>query len=687
MRMSDAIPQSSMFPGVMKIAPGTELPDPTVVREGVLRPEHVLSLAILGQGHLVVPLPTGVGKTRMFTNLILSRCWQSRFDRVFVIVPTRAVLNEIHRTLLAATLADHASSTLIDSGADDDGSDHLPLIIVTYPSIDDPADAPCHPNHTELKGLITQGLGLHGQVTICQKCPLRKRCRFFRRSQKTMFRGAQVILITEATLLREPDMLRSLLPPMDDDGIDPALRSLALLDEAVGAREGFIRTFTVDDVVAEREVARHAGLSKPNNVDVRQVFQVLQHLIDTPDRRWTDQMPRWQDVAMRWQRAGLRTDRTYRFRLPLLLRYAANPLWYDPERSSYATTQFPWLPTPTVIAGACRDEAIIRWRYGAERVTSLLSGVTVRHPQTRYVALSSSMMTPSRWSGNRRSIAAFAADLLIRETLAGRTCVLVTRRNAQDVISSSGAPVTGGPRLAAMTLSAVRQALEERRDAVPPGLIQILEPGDLPERPTPGRIPVLTFGTIGINAFEGYDTLLTLMAFHVPAEVIRDLAFADRKPSDRPHVTLNGRRQVQWTNQPTDQDREQVDAAIRLLEVDPVIQALGRVRGSIHPRLVVFSSLHDLVPWLGTVETTTTMSGLRTLLGLGSMISVRHGRQQARLQELVAEGLSVKAAARELHVSYATARRLAHAAGMALPRGRPPVGGQPGASDHERATS
>jgi hypothetical protein len=474
---------------------------------------------------------------------------------------------------------------------------------------------------------------------------------------------------------------------MDDDGIDPATRSLALLDEAVGAREGFIRTFTVNDVVAEREVAVHAGMSKRDATDVRQVFQVLQHLLDTPNRRWTGPMPRWQDVAMRWQRAGLRTDRTYRFRLPLLLRYAANPLWYDPELSTYATTQFPWLPTPTIIAGACRDEAIIRWRYGAERVTSLLAGVTVRHPQTRYIALSSSIMTPSRWSGNRRSIAAFAADLLIRETLAGRTCVLVTRRNAPDVISSSGAPVSGGPRLAAMTLSALRQALEERRDAIPSGMITILEPGDLPERPTPGRIPVLTFGTVGINAFERYDTLITLMAFHVPAEVIRDLAFADRKPSDRPHLTLNGRRQVQWTNPPTDQDREQVEAAIRLLEVDPVIQALGRVRGSIHPRLVVFSSLHDLAPWLGTVETATTMGGLRTLLGLGSMINVRHGRQQARLQELVAEGLSVKAAARELHVSYATARRLAHAAGMTLRRGRPPAGEQPGASDQKRATA
>lgn len=686
MPMSDAVPQSSMVPGAIQIAPGTELPDPTAIREGVLRPEHVLSVATLGQGHLVVPLPTGVGKTRMFTDLILSRCWQNRFDRVFVIVPTRAVLSEIHRTLTAAMPADHADTTLIDE-ADDDGSDRSPLTIVTYPSIDDPADAPCHPNHTELKGLITQGLGLHGQATICQKCDLRKRCRFFRRSKKIMFHGAQVILITEATLLREPDMLRSLLPPMDDDGIDPATRSLALLDEAVGAREGFIRTFTVDDVVAEREVARHAGMSKPRDTDVRQVFQVLQHLLDTPDRRWTGPMPRWQDVAMRWQRAGLRTDRTYRFRLPLLLRYAANPLWYDPERSIYATTQFPWLPTPTIIAGACRDETIIRWRYGAERVTSLLAGVTVRHPQTRYVALSSSMMTPSRWSGNRRSIAAFAADLLICETLAGRTCVLVTRRNAPDTISSSGAPVAGGPHLATMTISAVRRALDERHDAVPPGSIQILEPGEVPAQPTPGRIPVLTFGTIGINAFEGYDTLITLMAFHVPAEVIRDLAFADRKPSDRPRITLNGRRQVQWTNPPTDQDREQVEAAIRLLEVDPVIQALGRVRGSIHPRLVVFSSLHDLAPWLGTVEAATTMSGLRTLLGLGSMISVRHGRQQARLQELVAEGLTVKAAAGELNVSYATARRLAHAAGMTLRRGRPPAGEQPGASDQERTTA
>lgn len=597
--------------------------DPQPIRDRVLRSDTLLDIAAAG-GDVVAGITPGVGKTTGYVNLILSRFWIKRgFRQVVVALPTRKVLEEVR-------------AKLADSG----------LVVEVYPSVDDPRDAPCAPDNIVLKELLGRGLAVHAAVSICGRCPDQEECPFSNRHDRIRFHAAEVLLVCEAPLTKEPAFIWNICRSVPDPSSGEPPRVLTIIDEAVAVRTGFISTFSETDVIHERDLAVAVG-----DADLS---AALDHLIQRPTHRWRGPIPDGTGEPARWQRLGNRLWDNYVYRLPLMLAFLARPLWY--EDGVYAVARFPRLPGPVMFFGASLTADLLRWRYGCPRVVDLLPGVIVRHPETRVVVLRSSAFTPSNWLGNASSIGAFIADLLLREAAAGRTACVLTRKDVQN------------RPFATLTHQAITKALAAREGAH----IALLGPSEtLPSEPTVGQVPIITVGAIGVNAYEEYDTIVQAMAFYAPLNVIRDMAFGDLPPSERPCFTLDGARKPVWDHEPTDENRQRVAMAIHLLEVDPIVQGLCRVRGSIKPRLVVACTRHNLQPHLGPCEVATSITVGRRILDLGTTVGNRQERLTRRIQARYAERIPLRTIADELGVGYATVRRLAEQVNLPVRRGRP----------------
>lgn len=590
--------------------------DPAHLRAYVLRPEVALD-AISGTGaDVVFGVTPGVGKTTSYIALIISRLWQERgFGQVVVLLPTRKVLKEVEKKLM-------------ESG----------LSVVAYPSVDDPDDTPCVPNHRDLKQLIGRGLSLHAHMTICAHCPLRNSCKFQARYQVKRFHSADVILACDAPLTRDPEFVMRIARPDE--------RILPIVDEAVAVREGFVQTFTESDVQRELEIAQAVGDEA--------VGKGLDHLLQRPNVRWAGSALALASLPV-WQSEGARRWKDYRFGAPAMLAYLRAPLWY--EDGVYAVARPPHLPWPMLFYGANLTAELMQWRFGrASAADALPRPVVVRHPDTRVVVISNGTFTPSNWPGNASAIGAFAADLLISEAEKGRTVCLLGRKD--------------GPSdpWATRALVQIRNSLLARGA----GHIQLLDPTQpLPGQPQVGVVPLVTIGAIGVNAYEEYDTILQVVAYYAPVEAIRAMAFNDLAPGDRPALELDQRRRPVWKGQLAEVRRRRVAMAIRMLEIDPLVQGLCRVRGSIKPRLLVACTRHDLTPHLGPVEVVKNITEARIKLNLGTTLEKRWTSRFAAIEALHSQGVPLSEVATRVGISYSTVRRIASAAGLKVKPGRP----------------
>jgi hypothetical protein len=196
---------------------------------------------------------------------------------------------------------------------------------------------------------------------------------------------------------------------------------------------------------------------------------------------------------------------------------------------------------------------------------------------------------------------------------------------------------------------------------------------NLPSTPSPNVVPYLHYGAIGLNALEDYDAAVFVHGYYIPDEVLTKAVFPHLPPSKRPKAritAIGGRRRITWTGAISDEDRKLAEAMLFRLEADPALQAFGRVRFAIKPRTVVMSIQHNIQPRLGRVKTVTNLATARVELGLDGTADERHRHQIERLRALLAKGMTLEAASKDLGISYRSAMRLAAEAGIQLNKGR-----------------
>ena len=227
------------------------------------------------------------------------------------------------------------------------------------------------------------------------------------------------------------------------------------------------------------------------------------------------------------------------------------------------------------------------------------------------------------------------------------------------------------PQRATEAITALTVALHRRHLSG----VQVVNIADhvLPDAPTVDVVPYLHYGAIGLNALEGYDSIIFVHGYYIPDAMLAEAVFPHLPPSQRPVPRISthgGRRRVTWTGTISVEDQRLAEVFLFRLEADPALQAFGRVRFTVSPRTVVMSIQHHLPSRLGRVTTVPTLTAARVALGLRSTTDERFQREIQHLQPLLAQGQTLTAAAQSLDIAPRTAKRLAATAGLSLRKGR-----------------
>jgi hypothetical protein len=186
----------------------------------------------------------------------------------------------------------------------------------------------------------------------------------------------------------------------------------------------------------------------------------------------------------------------------------------------------------------------------------------------------------------------------------------------------------------------------------------------LPETPDPLVVPLIHYGILGVNDFTDYESAYCLNGYYVNGTELNRAIQEFEPRSFRIELAAfrgpDGVRRVKVVDPEIyDQKREWLgDVHLRKLEVDPVIQAVGRVRFLTKPRQVVTFQMNNIERDLGPCETVRTLEGLRQALDLPKAREVDHLVAGIRARRLMdGEGLTAADAATRLGVSRRTAFR------------------------------
>jgi hypothetical protein len=286
-------------------------------------------------------------------------------------------------------------------------------------------------------------------------------------------------------------------------------------------------------------------------------------------------------------------------------------------------------------------------RLGQGPVASPFEDVRFVHTGTRVINVRNRCGADRHFHANRERILDTFAVLIARNVLEGRTTLVVSKKRSKKLCADY---LTN--RLAAWGVE-VRFVLD----------------GDpLPPSPDPRIIPIIHFGVLGVNNYTEYQTGYCLNSYYIRASELNRTVQEFEPKHFRTELeivtTPDRRREVRVaTTEVTDAEREWLgEVYLRKLEVDPVIQAAGRVRFLTKPREVVFFQMNDLEHDLGPIREVCSLSELRDVLGVPSARDLDDAADGCRAAELMAEGKTAAEAAQIMGFSRETLFRRLRAA-------------------------
>jgi hypothetical protein len=339
----------------------------------------------------------GVGKTHGLLAYLRSKLWRTLCAAVVLLYYTHRQLTEIEKAL--------------------DGSG---LVVRRYPPRDPER---CGDNDAAMSYYESLRLPLLAKVEVCQTCPARKGCPYLERSKPSWARGADVILAPEQLLPVFPDVLQVWSTAVNI-GSSVSKPLLVGFDEAKVADTGFYREFLVGDLDREAQAA--------TSCQQYAVADFLDAVIRQPAATNGLIAPSLQPKDLiRLQRRGVeRFDRQYRSVFDLAVDYTLRPVWH--EAGTYCVARFPRLPATTVFIGAFLDPLLIARRMDVPMPRIMGDGSLVLHPASRLINVASAIGFQKFWPSNRMSITNFTADVVARNRAAGRSTVIIGRKDAED---------------------------------------------------------------------------------------------------------------------------------------------------------------------------------------------------------------------------------------------------------------
>jgi hypothetical protein len=418
-----------------------------------------------------------------------------------------------------------------------------------------------------------------GRAEICDRCPLRRRCYWPDQYGKAL-EGARVIYATQAQLTRAPGIIDTLRHRAG------AETSLALIDEAdVIARQA-------RSVVTRRVLRRFKEALEATDFDDEQLERVnrrwLSLVATLLDASTTDlQYGHWlfpqvrADWAVRVQRTGVE-QLGEDFQFPAFtLNHLARSEIETRRRGDHGEIEYAnrLIVGQAIIFSGTTDSDFARYRLGVD-LACPFADYRFSHEGSRFYNLASSIGTRSHFVRNAPQILDFFAALTARRASEGKRVLLVAKKRFVTLCARGM-----DERFARLGVQLRVQA----EDWTPESLSD------------PHVVPLITYGMIGSNLFENFDSVYCLTGYYVNEAVIneclQDLVRRDLQVSITIETVGVPKRRRARVADPDHGDYDVarlVQPALEFREANVVVQAVGRVRPFTRPREVFTFQMGDL---------------------------------------------------------------------------------------------
>lgn len=593
--------------------------DLAAFRDGALTPGRILECVAAHHAVMIGGDP-GIGKSVAVDKTVARARESGEYDLVLYLTAQRRTLEErpFVREYLSLSDEDRAASD----------------IAVFEPR---PRKS-CGPLDPEWRRLEACGCTALGRQTLCRHCPTRATCPWPSQLTKAALEGKRVVGASQAYLTQVPDLVSRLQKWTGAD------RVLVILDESAFLDAGMRESIRLQEIEKNLNALRAVQRNRANARIVGRWLDILELMLD-PNVGLTElpQPPAvGQALSAQVQEAGLRLyPGAFRYLLFDLAGFSWSPRWRTHEAVGYIRR--PRLKGHDhVVISAGIPAPVVRQRLNNPDLYEMFAGVRFLSEGSRVYNLRCGLGAAVNFDHNAPQILFATAQLIAKLATEGKRTITVSKK-----------------RFAKLAAERLQKYLRELT-AQPFRVVMNAADADLTD---PLVVPLITYGAVGINAYEEFDAAVALNSYNARPEVLDDRMNDAHRPVEEVRVdvdTHNGGRRARAKGyfarlQGFDQLAQQYQAH---LEAGVVTQALGRVRFATRPRLVVFFQAGG-VPYPLDKEF-RNLEQLRAHFGLVTRREWLAHRVANRARELAARGLSRAQVAAEMQVSERTVSR-AHA--------------------------
>jgi DNA-binding XRE family transcriptional regulator len=577
--------------------------------------KYGLELLDLHGGRVLTRLPVGVGKSAFLDLIVAEAVLGGVYDLVVVLAPTRRLIRE------RLALTDPPAGVRV-------------VELRSRPS------ESCGPERNALwVRYESAALGALGRAEVCGTCPLRSGC-FWPGQYGKSLEGAALIFATQTHLELSPGFLRRLASWAGSE------RTLTLIDEGDFLGKRFGETIGAGPIAQFIDTLDAAA---PLCVEPRWQHGRWQSLArGLRDASTGDLQVPWRTPAVQhdWaeavQRVGVeRHGDAFRFVGHKLAEFADSPL-ETRLRDVAGDIHFATRPLvgDLMLFSGTTDRAYASFRLGKE-IASPFEDLRFRHPETRWYNISSPIGTRRNFPRHAPQVLDFFAGLTARRAAEGKRVVLVAKKGTVELCAAGLAARFEelGADLEVLTAGWSAETLDD-----------------------PRVVPLIGYGMIGTNLFEGFDCAFCLNGFYVN-EAVLDLCLQDLTRRDlRVPIVIetvgNPRRRRARVEDPEDRFYETarlVQPALETKEHGVVIQAVGRVRPFTRPREIITFQMGAL-PGVGYDAEFDVLAEARDFFGVPAGRERRRDEMTAKILALRGRGYTQVRVAEVLGISVRTVR-------------------------------
>lgn len=571
---------------------------------------------ILENVRVLLRLPVGVGKTHAAQKLLSYLGLYGRFDLVIYAAPAWNILSEVIAAL--------------------DVNPNAPPRRVLRAR---PRER-CGDLDAEWSKLEQQGCSALAKGRLCLKrCPVSADCSW--PSQMSDLGNTRLILMTDQRISLVPNIVALL----KERG--RYRRVLVILDEASLLDASLEVLLARKDINQFINTLRHARCKAKGWPEVRDPWMVelanLQSANAVRIQRTAWSFPaELHAYAFNIQAAGLTMYgdefRYIGYELSLLASSRPEERWRVDEGVRFIGR--PYLDGHLALLSANLSPQYASHRLGVESIASPFEHHRFLHSGTHVYNIRNASGAASHFHSHKKTILDTFAVLIARNIATGRTTLLISRLKWKALCAEYLAK-----RLAEWG-HRVRFVTDDF--------------GQLPQPPSPTVVPIIHYGIRGTNNFTGYESAYCLNSYYVNGRTLNKAVQEFEPRHFRVELEIvhgpDRQRRVRLANPvASDEDRTWLGSFyLRKLEVDPVIQAAGRVRFLTKPREVVFFQMDDLSPEIGRCQEVAGTVGLREILGVPSAKEIDHVCQGKQAVALLASGMPAEDAAARIGISRAS---------------------------------